>query len=122
MSEQTANFKITRWQIIGGLIFIAVVAAVIWQVRGTLTPVFIALALSYILDPVVRRLTRRGFSRNLTILGILAGVFLALLLMMLYIIPTIVVEIKNLIDSVPQYSDRIMVFYYEDVRPFALGQ
>src|SRR6185295_9764864 len=48
------------------IFLVAVALLILWlayQARAVVTPLLVALTLAYILDPVVRALERRGFSR-----------------------------------------------------------
>jgi predicted PurR-regulated permease PerM len=118
MSEQTPTFKLTRWQAFFGAAFICAAAYVLWKARGTLAPVFIALILSYMLDPLVRRLSSRRLSRNTTILLLLLGVFAALVGILFYVIPTVVFEMQGLIQSLPGFGQKLVAFYYDVLHPW----
>ncbi|MDQ7793067.1 MAG: AI-2E family transporter [bacterium] len=80
-----------------------VVFALVYAVRAILPPFAIALALTYLLDPLIRQLVRRGLSR----LGALVAVYSALTLIAVaivhFLVPSFVIQVNRLADDIPHY-------------------
>jgi predicted PurR-regulated permease PerM len=98
------------------VLFLAIVGALFWGLGWALqrlTPVLLPLAIAgiiaYLLDPVVDFLQARGLRRSWAILlvflaglGIVGGICA-------FIIPRLIVEMKDLADQIPYYRDRIIL-------------
>jgi len=98
------------------VLFLAVVAALFWGlgwVVQRLTPVLLPLAIAgiiaYLLDPIVDFLQAKGMQRHWAIflvflvgIGIVAGVCA-------FIIPRLIVEIKDLAEQVPHYREKVIL-------------
>lgn len=84
-----------------------IVAWLVWRVRRLLTPLLLAVIVSYVLLPWVRLLEGRGVPRPAAILllytavGVMGGVVIAL------IMPYLSQEIALLIDALPEQTARL---------------
>lgn len=95
-------------------LFLAVLGALFWGlgwILERLTPVLIPLALAgimaYLLDPLVDFLEARGINRSAAILLVfLFGVTLVTAVCA-FMVPRLIVEMKDFADKVPVYSDQI---------------
>jgi len=79
----------------------------LYLVRSILPPFLLALALTYLLDPPVRYLVRRGLSRlaALVILYLVLGLLAAVLFY--FLVPGFVAQLSRLADEVPRYGRQL---------------
>jgi predicted PurR-regulated permease PerM len=94
-----------------GLIALIISLYILWQIRQIVLLLFAAVILATVLNRVVRRLQRsrvkRGFAIAITIIILLAVIisFFAL------IVPSIVEQLQQLVDIVPQVSQRLTTWF-----------
>lgn len=100
----TALFLVFLVAIVGAIIWIA--ANVVGFLQPILIPVAIAVILSYLLDPLVTRLTRRGWGRTTSILALFAVVLLALGALLVWIVPMISMQTANAAKELPGYTQK----------------
>ncbi len=100
----TALFLVFLVSIVGAVIWVA--ANVIGFLQPILIPVAIAVILSYLLDPLVTRLTRRGWGRTSSILALFAIALLALTALMIWIVPMISLQAANAAKELPGYTQK----------------
>ncbi|RPE81033.1 AI-2E family transporter [Vulcaniibacterium tengchongense] len=81
----------------------------LWLLAPILTPFVVALLLGWLGDPLVDRLERRGYSRNLAVSLVFALMVLLLLLALLILVPLIQRQIATLIASLPRYRDWLLL-------------
>ena len=114
------------------VLLVAIVAAVVWVganviafLQPILIPVAIAIILSYLLDPVVTHLTRRGWGRTTSILALFAIAVLALAALLIWLVPMISVQSANAAKELPAYTqkarDTIVDVLYRYDRKFGIG-
>lgn len=112
--EGTPWHRLHLWQfqtvrdalVIVGLVF--VIACGYW-LRSITVPILVGLALAYLVEPIVKSLTRRHrwLSRQ-GVAGGLVGLFgLAFLLLVIAVVPLLVRQTLNLIEALPQTVDRV---------------
>ena len=100
------------WQVGLGLALAALALVLLYWLRWTLTPVFVALFLAYLLDPVVHRLR---LNRSVAIF-ILAGATLAVVIAAgIFLLIQTQKELDTLSDNFPQYLTRVRA----EAEPFA---
>jgi predicted PurR-regulated permease PerM len=88
-----------RW----GVAFAVVFAVLVW-LTGSLVSVLVASAvIAYLADPVVSRLQARGFSREGAIAAIGAGTFVALLLALGVVVPSLASKVAQVGGQVTPY-------------------
>lgn len=112
----TAWQRKTIWAALTGLclvFIITVVASSIWivaNVLGFLQPILIPIAvagiLTYLLDPLVTRMTERGLSRLWAVLFIFAAAALVAVLLFSWLVPTISMQSANFAKELPGYTQR----------------
>lgn len=112
----TAWQRKTMWAALTALFLlflVCVAAAVIWVgasimgfLQPILIPVAIAIILSYLLDPIVTRLTRRGLGRLQSILLLFAVAAFALTGLLLWLVPLISMQTANAAKELPEYTKR----------------
>lgn len=88
----------------------------IFKIRGLLfeilEPFIFAIALSYILNPMVKYLYKKGIERFWGVLIIYLTIFIALLVISLTLIPKFTEEVKKFIEIMPKYSNDAYDFIY----------
>jgi predicted PurR-regulated permease PerM len=89
---------LARWLLVGVALY--TVGWLLWSARPTLLPFIIGLVLAYLLSPIVNRLDRR-MPRWLAILTVYVGGIVLLIVSINYIVPPVVSQIQQLIDSIP---------------------
>jgi predicted PurR-regulated permease PerM len=116
MNYPTLWQKKTMWAALSALsiVFIVVVAgATIWVganiisfLQPILIPVAIAAILAYLLDPLVTRMCKGGLSRTKAVGFLFVIVFLALVALGTWIVPTISMQSTNFAKELPAYTQR----------------
>jgi predicted PurR-regulated permease PerM len=89
------------------LVACGVLLYVIYLVRSVLGLLCIAVFLAVALGPAVDRIRRIKLPRAASILGVFLGMFLAIFLIGLIVVPPIVNEVEAFADDVPNYIDDI---------------
>ncbi|MEO6138847.1 MAG: AI-2E family transporter [Luteimonas sp.] len=82
--------------------------AVIWLIgllAPVLTPFVLAALLGWLGDPLVDRIERAGYSRNIGVIVVFAGMTLMVLLALLLLVPLLQRQVVTLVDSLPRYRD-----------------
>jgi predicted PurR-regulated permease PerM len=90
-----------------GILVAAVVLWLVYLLRQVMTPVFIALLLAYLLDPLMDRFERHGVNRTLAILLTGGALILLLGLLLGFLLTQAQKEIILLYQSLPDYLTRI---------------
>ena len=110
---------------------IVIVAAVIWTganivsfLQPILIPVAIAMILTYLLDPLVTKMSRGTLSRTKAVALVFAFAFFALGGLAAWLVPTISIQSANFAKQVPAYTerarDRIVDLIYRFDQTFGL--
>jgi predicted PurR-regulated permease PerM len=81
---------------------LALLAWIVWQVRGALPAFFIAAALAFILDPIVTSLQRRSVPRWAGVLVAYAVVVGLIWVLVAFAIPPLADQTRELIDHLPE--------------------
>ena len=89
------------------LVACGVLLYVLYLVRSVLGLLCIAVFLAVALGPAVDRFRRIKLPRAASILGVFVGMFLAIFLIGLIVVPPIVNEVEAFADDVPNYIDDI---------------
>ena len=95
------------------VVLVVILAAVIWTgariisfLQPILIPVAIAVILTYLLDPLVTKMSRGTLSRTKAIALLFAIAFFALAGLATWLIPTISVQSANFARQIPSYTER----------------
>src|SRR6266478_1856148 len=106
----------TMWAALSALFvvfLIVIVGAVIWTganiisfLQPILIPVAIAMILTYLLDPLVTKMSRGGLSRTKAVALLFAIGVVALGGLIAWLVPTISVQSANFAKEVPAYTER----------------
>src|SRR3954451_6081676 len=83
---------------------VCVTVAALYFARDVLIPLALAMLLSFLLTPLVRRMERTGLHRALAV-----GVVMTLLIAVVGVLTwTVALQIKDLADQLPGYEDNIV--------------
>ena len=95
------------------VVLVVIVAAVIWAgasiisfLQPILIPVAIAAILTYLLDPLVTKMSRGTLGRTKAIALLFAIAFFALGGLMALLVPTISLQSANFARQIPSYTER----------------
>ncbi|MFN3575655.1 MAG: AI-2E family transporter [Tabrizicola sp.] len=91
----------------------AVFLALLWLLGDVLLPFIVGGAIAYFLDPVADRLERMGLSRAAATSVISLLALLLVVLLVLAVIPTLVNQLKALVNAAPDITKRLQVFLLE---------
>ncbi|AZV78835.1 AI-2E family transporter [Parasedimentitalea marina] len=86
-------------------------AVVLWALGDVLLPFVLGGAVAYLIDPVADRLERMGLSRAGATAVITVGAIVIFLLLLLVVVPTLIFQMIELIQVLPQL--------FQDARTFA---
>jgi predicted PurR-regulated permease PerM len=100
----TALFVVFLILIVGGAIWTG--ANIISFLQPILIPVAIAIILTYLLDPLVTKMSRGGLSRTKAVAFLFAVAFVALGGLIGWLVPTISIQSANFAKEVPAYTER----------------
>ncbi len=81
--------------------------ALVWKVRGVLSPFLIGFLLAYIFSPLVNSLEKKGLSRGLAITLVYLCFFGVLCSLVIFGIPEMYKEINRFAESLPKYMAEI---------------
>lgn len=90
--------------VLGGLVLAA--GWGLWVIRPVLAPFLLAIAIAYLLAPLVNGLARLGLSRGWAILAVYAVLGALSALAVVKLLPAAVAEVRRLTESIPLYSER----------------
>ena len=91
----------------------AVFILLMWLLGDVLLPFVLGGAIAYCLDPIADRLERAGLSRAAATAVIAVVAVLGFVLMALLVVPTLVRQTADLIDTMPQLLNRLQAFVAE---------
>jgi predicted PurR-regulated permease PerM len=97
---------------------LVVFVGLLWLLSPILLPFVLGLAIAYLLDPLNRRLTKRGMSRALASFVILFGFVLAFVLLLLLITPPLMRQLSAFIDNAPAYAQRLQALVSDPNHPW----
>ena len=97
---------------------LAVFVGLLWLLSPILLPFVLGMAIAYLLDPLNRRLTKRGMSRTFASFIILAGFALAFVLLLLLITPPLMRQLSSFIDNSPAYAQRLQALVSDPNHPW----
>lgn len=109
MSVTTPEYEIARF--LRQLKWLAVAIAVLWLVwllGPILTPFVLGALLGWLGDPLVDRLQRRGFSRNVAVAVVFGAMALVVVLGLVILVPLLERQIVTLIEAAPGYRDWLL--------------
>lgn len=103
---------------IAALLAVVLLGWLLVKLQAVITPVILAVFLSYLLHPLVDRLERVKVNRSVASILILILVLLVILAFALVLIPTIITQIQELVVDFPGYGDKLYDFYLGMLAPW----
>ncbi|WP_204113852.1 AI-2E family transporter [Shimia biformata] len=91
-------------------IALALFVLVLWYLGDVLLPFVLGGAVAYFLDPVADRLERMGLSRVAATTVISLVVVLAVFILLIEVIPAVIQQLVNLIDTLPELYRQLRSF------------
>ncbi len=101
----TLNQKLFFWSAAAALFIVFILIF-----KSVLTPFVLGLAIAYLLNPLVVRLSDAGFIRGVAVAIILLLFFVLVGIGLTLLLPPAVREAKDLIEQAPSYADQIMLW------------
>ncbi|MBN8616033.1 MAG: AI-2E family transporter [Deltaproteobacteria bacterium] len=83
------------------LVVLVVLGLLVYELRGVLTPIFTALGIAYLLDPLVDRFEARGVPRGIGITIVLTALALVVTLFSLLVLPGVIHEVAVFLSDLP---------------------
>jgi predicted PurR-regulated permease PerM len=98
-----------------GVVVLASAFALLWVLKGALTPLAAAFVIAYLLDPLIDRFEARGVRRSIAIFVLLAIVGAAMLSGVLVVLPRLQEEVSALAERMPGYLERLATVVIPEV-------
>ena len=95
------NRHLSNPQVVGLTVMLLVGAAVVTFFGSMLVPVFASIVLAYLLEGVVRAMTRYGIRRGIAVLIVYLLFILCLVATLVALLPTIVNQVIQLVENLP---------------------
>jgi predicted PurR-regulated permease PerM len=89
-----------------------------WLLSPILLPFVVGMAIAYLLDPLAKRLTKRGVSRLAAALIILGGFVLALVALLVLFAPALTRQLSAFIANAPAYAQRLQALLSDTNYPW----
>jgi predicted PurR-regulated permease PerM len=102
------------WRVLLWVVLVLAILIFLYAVRGVLLPFLIAFALSAILDPLVRKLRLRGWSRPTAVLSIMAAFFGVLLIVGMWLGPIVTNQVGNMRVKIDELTTSVLTPKTED--------
>ncbi|MGH6672947.1 MAG: AI-2E family transporter [Xanthobacteraceae bacterium] len=111
-----------EWHIAFWIVALIVFVGLLWLLSPVLLPFVVGMATAYLLDPLTTRLSKRGLSRLVAALVILAGFVLAVAGLSLVALPVLVRQltgfISGFIGALPNYVQHIQSWVTDPSHPW----
>ncbi|HTV32377.1 MAG TPA: AI-2E family transporter [Methylocella sp.] len=117
--EEAARVMKLEWQIGFWLGAFLLSVALLWLFSDVLLPFVAALALAYLLNPIVDFLEKLGFNRLGATLLILALLTLVMALVSILILPVLWHQLGNFIQALPAYANRLQELISTETERFS---
>ena len=98
--------QIERNIVFWGVAFVVAVG-LLWLLSPILLPFVLGMAIAYLLDPLNRRLIKRGMSRFAASFIIMAGFVLGFVVLLLFVLPPLISQLSGFIENAPGYAQRL---------------
>lgn len=120
--EGLRHAGVIAWSVLGILALAAVGSVLLYQIREIFPPLVLALALIFLLNPLVTRLERRGIPRGAGTAAIYLLFILVLVLMGLLVIPPVASQVSDLVMNfrLPNV-DSVIEWLEGTARRFGMG-
>lgn len=96
------GWRMALW---GGLVLLALVF--LYLVRGILLPFIVSFIIAALLEPAIRKLRLRGYSRFVSVLVVFLAFFGLLTGLMAWIAPKVVAQVGNVRESARSFAEQI---------------
>ena len=83
-------------------------AYLLYWLRGVLTPIFLAFAIAYLLDPVVDRFEALRLPRAVGIAVVMLGALTLLVLVVLLVVPRLVADVAGVLRDLPAHAQTLL--------------
>lgn len=103
--DTTSRLSLKR-QLVFWLIALAVFALFLWLFIDMLLPFIAAMALAYLLDPLVLRMQKLGVNRTIAALLIVAVAIAMIVLALTLLVPVIADQVGGLVAKLPEYFEK----------------
>lgn len=103
--------------ITAAVIFVLVLAYVLYQIRDILILLILGVLLGAAVDPLVAGMRRRGLSRGQAILLIYGAIFATLAIGLYFVVPPLIDEGQRLVAGVPGYLDQAEAWVTSNPNP-----
>ncbi len=104
-----------------GICFFIVLIWFMRLIESVTIMVLVSFFLAYLLDPLADRLEAWGIRRSFAALIIILAFFMAVVGVLLFIIPVIVVEVSRFAASTPKYFSALQRHFFELVERFGIS-
>lgn len=97
-------FPVRRYPVVKSLLVLTFILFAIWfffAVGGVLAPLIIAFILTYVFNPIIERMERRGIQRWLAIVVLLVSTLGVFVMIGIFFVPIIVEQLGGLISTFP---------------------
>jgi predicted PurR-regulated permease PerM len=103
------NLGIFSWSVIGALIILALIIYLVYLIRSAIIPLIFAMAIAYILVPLVNLLKKK--MRKIFAVILVYLLFLSIIFVVFFfIIPIVVDQSRIFFESIPVYLDNLTKF------------
>jgi predicted PurR-regulated permease PerM len=106
-TQKAAALMRIEWQIVFWAVAFLLLGLLLWLFSGVVLPFAAAVALGYLLDPVVDRLERLGLNRLGATLIIIAFLALVLVLISILIVPVLWRQLVSFVEALPAYAVKL---------------
>lgn len=96
-------FNDIRNQTLFWLMMIALTVGFVWLFQGILAPFLLGLAIAYLLNPLVSKISGKGMPRWLSVLLILCTFLVAVIMLLAVLVPILAREIGQLLEVLPSW-------------------
>ncbi|HCG99243.1 MAG TPA: hypothetical protein DE036_05460 [Actinobacteria bacterium] len=111
--ERVKSVGIVAWTCVGMIVMIGVALYVLSSLRAVIMPFLYAMAIVYVLRPVVNYLDDKGMPRILALLLTFLGIVFVLTLSSMYVGPILYRESNSLISKIPEYIANVGLYINE---------
>ncbi len=92
------------------------------QLASVIFPLAIAAVIAYLLDPLVDFFERRKVPRTRAILLVFFAALMLLVILLATVVPQLIVEIKSLVQQMPDYAERLRLYATDKMAHSAMAE
>ena len=108
-------------QVVFWIIVLAVFVVLLWLLHQVLLPFVVGAALAYMLDPLAKRLVKRGVSRLLAALIILGGFIVIFVGLFILVAPLLANQLAAFVEHIPGYIQRLQALLTDEQHQWLRG-